>query len=153
MADPGQSIDRTGGRVAESFSRQRLMAHLGATLRSVRAGEVEIALAFRPELTQQHGFLHAAAVTAIADSACGYAALSVMPEGSSVLSVEFKVNLLAPALGAMFVATGRVVRAGRTIVVTSGEVQAEAEAGGERKPILLMQATMMRVEAIDGRPG
>ncbi len=127
------------------------MSLLGARLTAVRAGHVEIELPFREDLTQQHGFLHAAAVTAIADSASGYAALTTMPEGAAVLSVEFKVNLLAPAVGERFVATGSVVRAGRTLVVTRAEVVAEN--GGAWKPVLVMQGTMMRVEAIVGRAG
>lgn len=138
-------------RVAESFARQRFMATLGATLESVSPGEVRIALPHSETLTQQHGYLHAAAVAAIADSACGYAAFTTMPEGSAVLSVEFKVNMLAPAAGERFVATGKVFRAGRTLIVTQGEVVAHA--GEAIKPVLLMQATMMRVEAQQGRTG
>lgn len=130
--------------VAASFERQRFMALLGAELLSAHEGVVEIALDYRDELTQQHGYLHAAAVSAIADSACGYAALSVMPEGSEVVSVEFKVNMVAPAVGDRFIATGRVARAGRTLVVTQGDVVAER--AGQRATVLLMQATMMRVE-------
>lgn len=130
--------------VAESFGRQRMMAHLGARLAAVRPGEVEIELPYREEITQQHGYLHAAAAAAIADSACGYAALSAMPEGSDVLSVEFKVNMLAPARGDRFVATGRVERAGRTLVVTRGEVVAHE--GEARTTVMLIQATMMRIE-------
>ncbi|HEY4216690.1 MAG TPA: PaaI family thioesterase [Gemmatimonadaceae bacterium] len=128
-------------RVRASFARQRMMQTLGAELTAVRPGEVEIVLPFREELTQQHGSLHAAAVTAIVDSACGYAALSMMPPDVEVLSVEFKVNLLAPAIGERFVAVGRVLRAGKTITVCSGEVHAEQ--GGARKLICAMQATMI----------
>lgn len=138
-------------RIAESFARQIFMQTLGATLAEVAPGLVRISLPFSPALTQQHGSLHAGAVTAIADSACGYAALTLMPVDSSVLSVEFKVNLLAPAVGDRFLATGTVVRAGRTLVVTQGEVHAQAQ---ERStPILLMQATMMRLEATQDRQG
>lgn len=117
------------------------MQLLGAELVAVRAGEVEIALPFRPDLTQQHGYLHAAAITAIADSACGYAALSLMPAGAEVLSVEFKVNLLAPAAGRRFVARSRVLRAGRTLTVCSAEVTAEGAQGD--KLVAAMQATMI----------
>jgi uncharacterized protein (TIGR00369 family) len=135
-------------RVRASFGRQRFMATLGATLEHVTAGEVTIAFTHREALTQQHGFLHAGVMTSIADSACGYAALSLMEPGAGVLSVEFKVNMLAPAVGERFVATGRVVRSGRTLTVCTGEVTAERE--GERIPLLLMQATMMSVR---GRAG
>ncbi len=108
-------------RVRASFARQAAMATLGATLVRVNPGEVALEISFRPELTQQHGFLHAGIVTSVMDSACGYAALSLMESGAAVLSVEFKVNLLAPARGNRFRAIGRVVRAGRTVTVVSGE--------------------------------
>ena len=127
-------------RVAESFARQEFMATLGAELVSVAPGEVTIALPCRPALAQQQGSMHAGAVTAIVDSACGYAALSLMPPGADVVSVEFKVNLLAPARGDRLVATGRVMRAGRTLTVCTGDVRA-----GE-SVVAIMQATMMRVE-------
>jgi uncharacterized protein (TIGR00369 family) len=128
-------------RIQASFVRQELMMTLGAELVAVRRGEVEIAMPFRADLTQQHGFLHAAAVSAIADSACGYAALSVMPAESEVLAVEFKVNLLSPAVGERFVASGRVVRSGRTITVCTGEVHAMQ--GDARKLICVLQGTYM----------
>jgi uncharacterized protein (TIGR00369 family) len=131
-------------RVRRSFARQRLMTTLGATLARVAPGEVEIALPFREELTQQHGFLHAGAVTSAVDSACGYAALTLMPAGAAVLSVEFKVNLLAPAEGERFLARGRVVRAGRTLTVCTGEVVAIR--GAEEKTVALMTATLMTVQ-------
>src|SRR5688500_18222341 len=108
-------------RVRASFHRQATMATLGATLVRVAPGEVVIELPFRPELTQQHGFLHAGILTSLMDTACGYAALTLMERGAAVLSVEFKVNLLAPARGSWFRASGRVVRAGRTVTVVSGE--------------------------------
>jgi uncharacterized protein (TIGR00369 family) len=135
-------------RVRQSFARQRALATLGATLARVVPGEVEIHLPFRPELSQQHGFLHAGVSTAVVDTACGYAALTLMPAGTAVLTIEFKVNLLAPGQGELFVATGRVVKPGRTVTVCSGEV--EAVRGGERRAVALMQATMMSVQ---GRPG
>ncbi|HYH44045.1 MAG TPA: PaaI family thioesterase [Thermoanaerobaculia bacterium] len=128
-------------RIRESFARQEMMRVLGAALVAVRPGEVEIALPFRADLTQQHGYLHAAAVTAIADSACGYAALTLMAPGREVLSVEFKVNLLAPAAGERFLALGRVVRAGRTLTVCTAEVHAEQ--GGVIKLVAMMQATLI----------
>jgi len=130
-------------RVHASFARQRFMATLGATLEHVSPGEVVIAFTHRDELTQQHGFLHAGVMTSVADSACGYAALSLMEPGVGVLSVEFKVNMLAPAVGERFIATGRVVRSGRTLTVCAGEVTTERD--GRTVAVLLMQATMMAV--------
>ena len=135
-------------RVRASFARQRFMATLGATLERVAPGEVTIAFTHRDELTQQHGFLHAGVVTSVADSACGYAALSLMELGAGVLSVEFKVNMLAPAAGERFIATGRVVRSGRTLTVCAGEVTAVR--GDETVAVLLMQATMMTVRGKSG---
>ena len=116
------------------------MRTLGVTLERVAPGEVDLSLAFRQDLTQQHGFLHAGVVTAAVDSACGYAALSLMDPGVAVLSVEFKVQLLAPARGERFLALGRVVRAGRTITVVSGELRTDA---GE--VVALLNGTMMAV--------
>jgi uncharacterized protein (TIGR00369 family) len=140
-------------RVAESFQRQQLLATLGARLLRVADGEVDIELPWSEAIQQQHGFAHAGAIATIADSACGYACLTRMPEGSAVLSVEFKINLLSPAVGARFVARGRAVRVGRTIGVATAEVvahgSAEGEPGAPHVPdalVALMQATMMRVE-------
>jgi uncharacterized protein (TIGR00369 family) len=131
------------GRVRASFARQAFMATLGARLVAVAPGRVEIALPFRNDLTQQHGFLHAGVVAAVADSACGYAALSVRPADAGVLSVEFKINLMKPAAGRSFRAVGTVVRAGRTLVVCGAEVVAASEDG--ESVIALMQGTMMQV--------
>ena len=128
-------------RVRDSFARQLMMRLLGASLTAVRPGHVEITLPFRGDLTQQHDYLHAAAVTAIADSACGYAALTLMGAGLEVLSVEFKVNLLAPAAGERFVAAGRVLRTGRTLTVCAADVHADQD--GERTLVAVMQATMI----------
>jgi uncharacterized protein (TIGR00369 family) len=138
--------------VAESFHRQRLLATLGARLVHVADGEVHIELPFSEAIQQQHGFAHAGAIATIADSACGYACLTRMPEGSAVLSVEFKINLLAPAVGERFVARGRVVRMGRTVGVATAEVVAHA-AGKPDVMVALMQATMMRVEPRNGARG
>lgn len=135
-------------RVRASFGRQQAMALLGAELRAVAVGSVAIVLPFRGALTQQHGFVHAGVITAIADSACGYAALTLMPPGVGVLTVEFKVNLLSPAEGVRFVAHGRVVKSGRTISVCTGEVTAE-RADGSMRSVALMQATMMTVRERD----
>ena len=146
-------------RVRASFERQAAMATLGATLTRVAPGEVNIELPFRVEFTQQHGFLHAGIVTSVMDSACGYAALTLMERGAAVLSVEFKVNLVAPARGSRFRATGRVVRAGRTVTVASAEFRAVDGAGDELSAtapgtqgelVAIMTGTMMTVR---GRPG
>ncbi len=126
------------------FTKQKAMQTIGATLGDVRPGEVTINLPFHEKLTQQDGFLHAGIVTTIVDSACGYAAFTLMPLGSRVLSVEFKVNLMSPAIGELFVAIGKVIKPGRTITVCSGEVFAYQ--GEESKLVALMQATMIRIE-------
>ncbi|HEX3219085.1 MAG TPA: PaaI family thioesterase [Candidatus Limnocylindria bacterium] len=141
MADQGADAE---ARVRDSFARQGLMGTLGATLVSVAPGAVEITLRPHDAISQQHGFVHAGAVTAIADSAAGYAALTLMPPGSGVLSTEFKINLLAPAAGDRIVARGRVVKAGRTLTVAQTEVFAES--AGDEKLIALLTATMMAVE-------
>ncbi len=134
--------------VRESFAKQQLMTTLGATLEKVEAGAIDIRLPVRPEISQQHGFVHAGAIAAIADSACGYAAFSLMGADSGVLAVEFKINLLAPGAGDYLLARGRVIRAGRTLTVCQAEVIANT--GGEEKPVALMQATIMNVQ---GRAG
>ncbi|MFT6399815.1 MAG: hypothetical protein ACJAYU_004584 [Bradymonadia bacterium] len=120
------------------------MATLGAELTRVETGEVEIILPFRSELTQQHGFLHAGALTSVIDSACGYAALTMMPSDAAVLSVEFKMNMLSPAKGERMVAIGTVKKAGRTLIVCVGDVFADT--GDERKLVATMTATMMVVQ-------
>ena len=120
------------------------MKTVGARLVSVERGQVTIEWPFSSHLTQQHGFLHAGVVAAVADSACGYAALSLMPAGVAVLSVEFKVNLLKPAAGDHFRAIGKVIRAGRKLTVCAGEVQAHL--AGKDILIAIMQATMMAVQ-------
>lgn len=124
------------------------MATLGARLEHVTAGEVVIRLPFRDDLTQQHGFLHAGAVAAVVDSACGYAALTLMEPDAAVLSVEFKINLLAPAAGAEFLARGRVLRAGRTLTVCTGEVRAVRDSA--ETVVAVIQATMMAVRHREG---
>jgi uncharacterized protein (TIGR00369 family) len=128
--------------IKESFGRQSLMQLIGAQLGVIEPGVVEINLAYRPDLLQQHGYLHAGIVTTIADSACGYASFTLMPAGSEVLSVEFKVNLLRPARGVRFVARGEVIKAGRTLTVVRGDVFGFS-ADGQRELIATMQATMM----------
>jgi uncharacterized protein (TIGR00369 family) len=130
-------------RVRESFARQRIMATLGATLERVDLGEVEIALPYRIELTQQQEFLHAGVLATILDSACGYASFTLLPADSEVVSVEFKLNLLAPAVGERLLAGARVVRAGRTITVAA----ADGIMQGPNGPVLVatMTGTMMCV--------
>ena len=134
--------DATVARVRASFARQGAMATLGAELADIVSGRVEIALPIEPHLSQQDGFLHAGVVVAALDSACGYAALTVMPGDAEVLTVELKVNLLAPADGDRLVAEGQVVRAGRTLTVCRGD--AHAEQGGGRVHVATMLATMVR---------
>jgi uncharacterized protein (TIGR00369 family) len=124
------------------------MATLEATLGQVSPGVVEIELRPHAGISQQHGFVHAGAVSAIADSAAGYAALSLMPAGREVLTTEYKINLLAPALGDRIVARGRVVKAGRTLTLAQTEVFAESD--GEEKLIALLTATLMTVEGREG---
>jgi uncharacterized protein (TIGR00369 family) len=150
--DPRMEENALYERIRESLSRQRMLTTLGASLERVADGEVEIAMASSEAIQQQHGFVHAGAVTTIADSACGYACLTRMPEGAAVLGVEFKINLLAPAVGDRFVATGRVVRMGKTIGVATADVVAQS-AGKPDSVVAVMQATMMRVESRNGASG
>ena len=119
------------------------MALMGASLGTVAPGEVDVILPFRDDLTQQDGFLHAGVVAAISDSACGYAAHSLMPATARVLSIEFKLNLLAPAVGERLEARGRVIRAGRTITVCRADVVAVT--GATEKLVATMTGTMMTV--------
>jgi uncharacterized protein (TIGR00369 family) len=119
------------------------MATLGAQLIRVAQGEVHIVVIPRPEISQQHGYVHAGALTSILDSACGYAALTVAPSGCDVLTVEFKINFMRPAIAERFVAIGKVTRAGKTLTVCQGEVIGES---AERKDaIAVMQATIANV--------
>ena len=131
-------------RVRDSFARQNVMTLIGARLEAVGPGTCEIILPFRADLTQQNGYLHAGIVTAVLDSACGYAAYSLMPEGSDVLSVEFKVNLLAPANGDELRVRAEVKRAGRTLTVCTADAFA-ADGHGE-KLCSTMLATMIRID-------
>jgi uncharacterized protein (TIGR00369 family) len=135
-------------RIRGAFDRQGFMATIGASLVAVREGEVEIALPFSAALTQQHGFIHGGAVTSIVDSACGFAALSMMPAEAAVLTIEFKVNLLSPAKGERLRAVGRVVRPGRTLMVCIGNVFTEE--ARRSKQVALMTTTMMVVDAAKG---
>lgn len=135
-------------RVRASFGRQAFMATLGAELTHVGPGAAEIRLAVRPELMQQHGFIHAAVVAGIGDSACGYAAFTLMPRATGVLTIEYKINLMAPAQGETLVARGRVIRAGRTISVCQAEIVAVVS--GAEKAVALLVSTVMTVR---DRPG
>jgi len=152
MADRSALDPQTEQRIRDSIDRQTLLSTLGVTVAGIWPGRVELDLPYRADLCQQNGFVHAGAITAVADSACGYAAASLMPADRDVLTVEFKVNLLSPARGDRFRAIGEVVRAGRTLTVCSAEVVAWADDGaGEPEASLvrvaLMQATMMAVTA------
>lgn len=128
--------------VRKSFAAQSIMQLIGAELTRVEPGVVEISLPYRKELTQQNGYLHAGIVTTIADSAAGYAAFSLMPAGSSVLSVEFKVNLLRPAQGEKFVARAEVIKPGKTLTVVRSDVYGLT--GAERTLVASMLGTMFR---------
>jgi len=129
-------------QVRNSFERQMAMSSIGAELLIVEPGKVEIALPYRSDLTQQHGYMHAGIITTIADTACGYAAYTLMPAGSEVLSVEFKVNLLRPAKGERFVAVANVLKPGRTLTVVRADVFGISESD-ERELIATMLATMI----------
>jgi uncharacterized protein (TIGR00369 family) len=137
-------VDAFEKRVRENFRRQAFMTTLGAEITTRKKGEVEIRFPFHSSLTQQNDFVHAGAITSILDSACGYAALSVAPEGHDVLSVEFKVNLLAPAVGEEFSARSHVKRAGKTLIVCAAD--AFAKENGEEKLVATMLATIMALK-------
>ena len=128
-------------RVRESFERQGAMALIGARLLDLGPGYCALALAPRPETSQQHGYVHAGILATLVDSAGGYAGYTLFPEDSSVLTVEFKLNLLAPAHGERIVAEGFVVKSGRTLTITRGEVHAERD--GARTLVAIMQQTLM----------
>lgn len=141
------SLDRVDAeveaRVRRSFARQGYMAAIGAELVHLAAGEVDIALPFSDRLTQQDGYLHAGVVAGAADSACGYAALTTMDAEAEVLTVEFKVNLLAPAAGERLVARGRVLRTGRTLTVCRGD--AVTISGGLETHVATLTATLIAI--------
>jgi len=128
-------------RVADSFARQGAMAYLGARLTTVTPGAVEIRLPYRSEVAQQHGFFHGGIVAAIGDSAGGYAGYSLMPADASVLTVEYKINLVAPAKGEELVARGRVVKPGRTLTVATVDVFAIDQ--GRETLCAVMQQTLI----------
>ena len=136
-------------RVRASFARQAAMSTLGATLGAIEPGRVEVLMRHRPELTQQHGFVHAGMVAAALDSACGYAAFTLMPEGAAVLTIEFKINLIAPARGPQLRLEGRVTKAGRTISVVDGSAFQRADDGDGETLVATMTATMMTIVGRD----
>ena len=133
-------------RTRDSFARQNAMRTLGARLESVEPGRVVMAMAHHDALTQQHGFIHAGMLGAALDSACGYAAFSLMPAGAAVLTIEFKINLLAPAEGPQFRFEGQVIKPGRTISVVEGRAVQHAGDGANEKLIATMSATIMTVQ-------
>lgn len=137
-------------RVRSSFARQTLMETIQARLVRVLPGEVEIELPFRADLAQQNGFMHAGIITSIVDSACGYAALSLMPAGVDVLTVEYKVNFVSPAIGLRMIGRGRVTKPGRTLTVCAGDVVAVSDRG--EKLVATMLATMMAVSDREQTP-
>ncbi len=131
-----------------SFARQTLMQTIGAEMTRVAPGEVEIELAYRDDLAQQHGYLHAGVVTAIVDSACGYAAMTLTRAVEDILTIEYKANFVAPATGEKMIARSRVLRAGRKVTVCAGDVFALRD--GEEKLIATMLATMMTLSPENG---
>src|SRR5215831_4634140 len=142
-----QQVNTHQERIRRSFLNQAFMSTLGAELTGVGQGVVEIRLPFSSKLTQQHGYLHAGAVTAVLDSACGYAALSLAPDDKDVLTVEFKQNLLAPAAGELLIARAQVKRAGKTLTVCTAD--AFAITGSKEKLVATMLATIMSIPARD----
>jgi uncharacterized protein (TIGR00369 family) len=131
--------------VQQSFAKQLVMSLISADLTRVEPGIIEITLPYRSDLTQQHGYVHAGIITTIADSACGYAAYTLMPPNSDVLAVEFKVNLMRPAKGETFVARAEVVKSGRTLTVVRADVHA-LTGDEQRELVAIMQGTMMRLQ-------
>jgi uncharacterized protein (TIGR00369 family) len=141
MTDTPPLSAAKAAEVAASFAAQGLMRTVGAELVALTPGRAVIAAPVATAFGQQHGFAHAGLTFALGDSAAGYAALTLMPEGAEVLTVEMKINLVAPAAGTRLIATGRVVRAGRRLTVVVADVEAEAE--GRRRLVALLQGTMI----------
>ena len=138
-------------KVKDSFQRQNAMATIGTRIEKLEPGLVELAFDYDASLTQQHGFIHAGIVSTVMDSACGYAGFSLMPENTAVLTIEFKVNLLAPAQGESFIAVGMVKKPGRTITVADGELYAIKD--GLRKLVATMTGTLMTIANRDDVKG
>lgn len=139
-------------RVRESFARQKIMSTIGARMTLVTPGVVEIEMGYDESLTQQHGFLHAGILSTALDSACGYAAYSLMPADAAVLTIEFKINLLAPGRGSRFLFRGAVTKPGRTIIVADGQAYAYQDEG-EAKLVATMTGTLMTVVGREGIAG
>ena len=131
-------------RVRASFARQPAMQTLGVEIARLAAGEIELAMPYGAAFTQQHGFIHAGVVATVLDSACGYAAFSLMPADAAVLTVEFKTNLLAPAKGERFLFRAHVVKPGRTLTVSDGRAFA-IDNGGDERLVASMNGTLMAV--------
>jgi uncharacterized protein (TIGR00369 family) len=146
MRDPEPDFEQ---RTRDSFARQPAMATLGVTIEAVAAGHVVLAMPHRDALTQQHGFVHAGLLATALDSACGYAAFTLMPAGAGVLTIEFKINLLAPARGPLLRFEAQVAKAGRTISVVDGRAFEFDAASGARKLVATMTATVMTVTGRD----
>ena len=138
-------------RVRASFCRQKLMGVIGAALTRLAPGEAEVSLPYRDDLTQQHGFVHAGIIATIADTASGYAAFSLMPADAAVLTVEYKINLISPAVGELFIARGRVIRPGKQLSVCTAEVMAYQQ--GQGKMVATMLATLMALPNQEGLTG
>jgi uncharacterized protein (TIGR00369 family) len=145
-AEPGSLSAARADAIATSFSRQGLMTTFGASLRRVDRGEVELAMPWSDGVTQQHGFFHGGVVGALADSACGYAALTMVGEDEAGLTAEYKINLLSPAQGERLVAVGRVLKPGRTLIVAQGDVYVEQD--GRRKQVATMLMTLCVVKTL-----
>ena len=145
-ADPLPVDPKFAARIRESFGRQKAMALIGAALGAVEPGYVEVALPFREDLTQQKGFVHGGILGMIADTACGYSAFSLMPADCSLVTVEYKINILTPARGSLL-AKGQVVKAGRTLTVARAEVYSE-----DGKHVASMQQTLMMLAGRPDRP-
>jgi uncharacterized protein (TIGR00369 family) len=143
MTDFAPSDPHFERRVRDSFARQGIMSHIGATMAGVAAGECEIRLPYGDHVSQQHGFFHGGIVATIADSAAGYAGFSLMPADAGVLTVEFKINLVAPAHGELLIARGSVVRPGRTLTVSRAEVAVSKD--GREHVCAVLQQTLMTV--------
>lgn len=142
--DLGREVEpHIARRVQESFDRQGLMALLGASIAEIRPGEVRLRLPFKPELSQQHGYFHAGGTSALADTAGGYAGLTLFPEGSEVLTVEFKLNLINPAQGDHLEAVGRVIKSGRTLTICQLDVWGVTTEG--RAHVATGMQTLIRV--------
>ena len=149
----GKAVDPDyEARVRDSFARQKMMRTIGAELTRVSPGVVEIEMPFSEALTQQHGFLHAGVISTALDSACGYAAYSMMPADAAILTIEFKINLLSPGKGERFLFRGEVTKPGRTIMVTDGRAYA-VDGEGEARMIATMTGTMMTVLGREGMAG